>query len=209
MQITVDFDMREISLWTVTLPEKQVAKAKVRALNKAADQGKTQMVREITAEYALTAGFVRERINVKRASATAKRFVMQASVQATERKRSMNMIAFAEKVVTLAQMRKRVKAGEGGTHTLKGGGVVHKALELRFKIKRVGAKKIVKGAFLGNKGRTVFIRSGDERLPIEALQTINVAQMFNTKRVNARVVAKIKSVLPGLMNHELSYELSR
>jgi site-specific recombinase XerC len=36
-------------------------------------------------------------------------------------------------------------------------------------------------------GRTVFIRVGDERKPIAAVNTIGVAAMFNTRRINSVV----------------------
>jgi hypothetical protein len=209
VKVTVDFDMRGFDRWADGLTRERLARAQGRALNKAAEQGRTAMTREISREYAVTAAFVRQRLRIKRASTGRGPLRLEAWLQGVDPKRSANLIHFAEKSVTLAQARKRMKAGEGGTQTLKGGGQVQKALELRFKIKRSGPHKVIKGAFIGNKGRTVFIRSGDKRLPIQALQTINVPQMFNTKRVNAKVVAKIKAVLPGLMRHELKYELSR
>lgn len=52
---------------------------------------------------------------------------------------------------------------------------------MTFKIKRNGPRKLIPGAFLINDGKTVMIRVGKQRLPIKALQTINVAQMFNTR----------------------------
>jgi len=61
--------------------------------------------------------------------------------------------------------------------------------QLHFQIKRAGGKKMIKGAFIGNKGRTVFIREGRERLPIKALATIDVPQMFNARRINSIVRA--------------------
>ena len=68
-----------------------------------------------------------------------------------------------------------------------------KALEqqLGFAIKRGGGLKTIPGAFLGNKGRTIFMRTGDKRLPIKAVQVIGVSQMFSSKEISRRVMAKI------------------
>ena len=68
---------------------------------------------------------------------------------------------------------------------------------------------MIRGAFIGNKGRTVFIRTTDKRLPIQALQTIDVGQMFNQKRINARVVAAINTKFPELFARESKFFLSK
>lgn len=199
MKIEVDFDMSGVVSW-VNAMNGIGDKAKASALNKVAEQGRTMMVREIAAEFAVPASFVRDRLRVRRASAHARRFVMEATLAGTDAKRAANMIHFVEKFVTLSQHRKRIAAGEGARG---------RPLELRFKIKRLGPKKIVKGAFIGNKGRTVFIREGSGRLPIQALQTIGVPQMFNTKRINAKVVDFMRAKLPSVLEHEMAYYMSR
>ena len=76
---------------------------------------------------------------------------------------------------------------------------------MQFKIKRVGGKKVITGAFVGNNGRTVFIRTTDNRLPIKALQTIDVGQMFNTKRINAVVVRTLREKFPEVFEREARY----
>lgn len=165
------------------------SRAMVRALNTTITQGQAAMAREISRDYRLTVGQVRERLSIARAYSRGGEARFAAKLEATRRSvaRSMNLIAFAEQQVSLAQARRRMKAGEGGTHTLRRGGQVQKALELRFQIKRTGGKKMIPGAFIGNEGRTVFIREGKSRLPIRALNTIDVPQMFNTRRINEAV----------------------
>lgn len=164
-------------------------KALVRALNATVTQAKPAMAREITGTYRVRSSDVKERLTVSRAKAENGKWRFEASLAAsTARKgRSMNLIAFVARTVTLAQARKRMKAGEGGVQTLRRGGKVQKALELEFQIKRTGGKKRVPGAFVANKGRTVFIRQGKRRLPIEPKNTIDVPQMFNAKRINSVV----------------------
>lgn len=211
MRINVDFDYSEVVRWSDGFGSKVSDMAKASALNKIADKAKTRMTREIVAQFEVTSAYVRDRLQVKRASAAAQRFVMEATLAAVAPgdKRAANLIRFVERSVTMAQARKRMKAGEGGTQTLRSGGQVTKALQLRFKIKRSGPKKMIEGAFIGNKGRTVFVREGSKRLPIKALQTIDIPQMFNTKRINAVVVDMIKAELPALLERELQYYMSR
>jgi hypothetical protein len=164
-------------------------KAMVRALNTTIEQGKTQMARQISQEFRITVGKAKDRLAVHRASAKGGVLRFEATLEATRRGqgRSMNLIAFVENRTTLAQARKRMKAGEGGTQTLRSGGTIQKALQVRFQVKRSGGAKVIAGAFIGNKGRTLFIREGKERKPIRALNTIDVPNMFNAKRINAAV----------------------
>jgi hypothetical protein len=57
----------------------------------------------------------------------------------------------------------------------------------------LGDTTLKNGAFIGNKGRTVFQRTGNTRLPIKPVQVIGVGQMFNFKPINARVKKKIEA----------------
>lgn len=173
-------------------------RALVRALNAATDQGKTRMAQQISREFRVSSSDVKSRLSVARARAKgAYRFEARLEASNRGKGRSMNLIAFVEQMVTLAQARKRMKAGEGQA---KRG---NKALELRFQIKRTGGKKVIPGAFIGNKGRTVFIRKGKSRLPIKALNTIDVPQMFNTQRINKVVVDVILERFEAQFRREL------
>lgn len=151
-------------------------KAMVRALNTTVKQGEGEMARQISKEYRITSSKAIDRLGIRRAVAKGGVLRFQAVLEATNRGkgRSMNLIGFVESKVSLAQARKRAKAG-----TLN---------QLHFQIKRSGGKKVIKGAFIANNGRTVFIREGDKRLPIKSLNTIGVPQMFNTKRLNSIVI---------------------
>jgi hypothetical protein len=172
--ISIRHNFPEVAARLEQLPFEVGDKAVVRALNKTVDQGKTQMARQISQEFRITVAMAKERLSITRASAKGTlRF--SASLEASSRRkgRSMNLIHFVENKTTLAQAKRRAKAG-----TLN---------QLHFQIKRGGGKKTLKGAFIGNKGRTVFIREGKSRLPIKAVNTIGVPSMFNTKRVNSVV----------------------
>ncbi len=157
------------------LPEQIANKALVRALNKTVDQGKTEMARQISGEYRISVGEAKRRLSVQRATAKgALKFL--AILEATRRGqgRSMNLIAFVTKSkVSKASAKRQGKANLAG--------------QLQFQIKRTGGKKVIPGAFIGNKGRTVFIRQGKERKPIEAVNTIGVPSMFNARKINSVV----------------------
>ena len=158
------------------------------ALNKTIAKANTSMVREITSTYNIKAAEVRARLRVIRASKDFKKWkAILDPFAGGKRGRAMNVIKFAEKKITLAEGRRRAKSGT--------------ADQLRFQIKKAGGKKTIQGAFIGNKGRTIFERTGDARLPIKPVTTIDVPQMFNTRRINAVVVKRI--------NDELAIEFDR
>lgn len=167
-------------------------KAVAMALNKATAKGKTEMTRAITSEFNIKAGDVRPQLNVRKASAKGSKLVSQLQAFASRRKgRSLNLIHFLEKKVTLAEARRRDKRG-----TLD---------QLGFQIKKRGGAKQIKGAFIGNKGRTIFVREAGTTMSsrskysgtkhgeaVKALSTIDVPQMFNTRRINERVIRRIE-----------------
>jgi hypothetical protein len=68
---------------------------------------------------------------------------------------------------------------------------------------------VIKGAFIGNQGRTVFRRVGKERLPINAVQTIYVPQMFNTGRIKDVVVKLMREKFPVIFEREAKFYLSK
>jgi hypothetical protein len=157
--------------------------AQASILNKAADQGKTASVREISSEYAVSAKYARDRIAIKRASFRNGRLEMSVVIQAGNgRKRAANVIAFTAR------------------QTKKG---------LTVKIKRTEGRKVIKGAFIGNKGRTVFRRKGKDRLPIEPVQTIDVPGMFNARRIKTTVLEVIKARLPDIAEREIAFYVRR
>ena len=174
-----------------------VEQAQVSALNKTADGAKTRMVRAISATYKIDQRTVRERLFIARASRKGGA-TFSASLIGSG-KRSMNVIHFLEKKVTLAEGKRRRK---GGTLT-----------QLRFEIKR--GKKVTiagqfgHGAFIGNDGRTVFERRGKSRLPIEPVQTINIPGMFNSRKNIGEVQAWINENFPRIFRHELAYYMGR
>ncbi|MDX8384790.1 MAG: phage tail protein [Ghiorsea sp.] len=155
-------------------------KAMVMALNKTVAKAKTAMRRGVIAEFNVPSSFVGSKLRVFRANKHHLRAVLDPFKAGGGR--SLNVIQFLEKKITLAENRRRKKKG-----TQK---------QLRFKIKKRGAPTTIKGAFIGNKGRTVFQRTSDARLPIQAVSTVGVPSMFNTKSINQKVRSKIGRDFP-------------
>lgn len=158
------------------LPENIGNRAMVRALNKTVDQGKTEMARRISGEYRLSVAKAKERLDVRKASASGGRLRFEAILEATRRGngRSTNLIAF-------------VTGGKVSKTAAKRMGNASRAGQIQFQIKRGGGKKVIPGAFVANKGRTVFIREGKSRLPIKSINTIDIPSMFNARRINSVV----------------------
>ena len=205
MQIKISTNFPQIQRQLETMRQDIADKAVASALNKTVAQARTAMSREIRREFNISTQAVNDALRVRRATAVRARLQLEASLESrSKRGRSLNLINFLERSVSMAAARQRTKGGEGGTYQL-GNRTVRKALQLRFKIRRTGPKKVIEGAFIGNKGRTVFIREGASRLPIKALQTIDVAQMFNTQRINAKVVQLINTRFPAIFANDARF----
>lgn len=171
-------------------------RAAVSAVNKTLAKGKTRMAREISQEFNVTRTFVADRLNIAKAKFVGGKAVIAGALDGSNgRKRSANLIAFVEKSTSLAQAKKRAKAG-----TLD---------QLHFQIKRKGGRVTIPGAFIANQGRTVFVREGKARLPIKALSTIGVPQMFNTRRLNKVVANLMRDEFPRIFEHELKFYVDR
>lgn len=159
-------------------------KATARAINKATALGRTEMARAIRDEFMLTVSKARDKLQVVKAYPRKGQLAISGELFSKDpsgRRRAINLINFAAR------------------STKKG---------LTVKIKRGGPRVLLRRGFIGNKGRTAFERVGDKRLPIKPLQTIDVPQMFNTRRINQRVRARIRAALPDLIQRELRFLLN-
>lgn len=183
MQLSISTNFAEVQRRLDALQSDMRNTVLVRTVNKTMDVAKTDMSKSIRQEFNVSASYVRERLRVRKASFKAGRFSVEAElIGGNGKRRSANVIAFA------------AKQGKQG---------------VSVKIKKAGGRKVIKGAFIGNKGRTVFKRVGDARLPIEPVRTIDVPQMFTTKRVNSAVIRAIQSKLPAIFEREARFALSR
>lgn len=187
MKFTVKHNFPEVQRQLQQLHKDVAVQATTRAINRTLEQAKTRMQRAITAEFNIKASAVRESLAVKRANGKAGQFAIDGFLESpSKRGRSRNLIHFGAKQTPVGVM---------------------------VKIKRTGPRKIIRGAFIINKdnqyGGTVMVRRGKTRLPIDARQTIAVAQMFNTKRINELVVRFMQDKFPEVFAREARYYTDR
>lgn len=183
MHITIKHNFPEVQRKLDALQKDIAQKATVRAVNRTLEQAKTRMSRAIRAEFNIKAAKVNASLRVKRASYHGGVYRIEGMLESpSQRGRSINVINFDAR-----------KSARGVT----------------VKILRAGGRKEIKGAFIGNDGRTVFRRVDKARLPIVAIQTIDVQQMFNTQRINALVVRMIEDKFPEIFEREARYYTER
>ena len=195
MKLSIKTNFPDVQRKLDTLRTEIADKATARALNATIAQAKTAMSREIRQEFAVSATLVRERLKIKRATFKAGILGMSAELSAPGGRKGgrINLIRFNAK---------------------------ENRLGVSVKIKRKGGRKTVTGAFIGNKGRTVFTRVPGTRMQsrrgytkhsekITPVQTIDVPQMFNTGRIKAAVVAAMRVKFPAIFEREVAYAISQ
>lgn len=157
------------------------------AINKVAAKAVAEINRAIPQEYAVKAGDVRNAVTLRKAHAGNLEAVISVFGSARKKGRSLNMIHFLAAVQAAGRAVK--------TRGTKGNKAQLAALQkqLGFLIKKGGGLKTIDGAFLGNKGRTVFQRVGKERLPIKPVQVIGFSQMFASRKISTRITDKIRA----------------
>jgi hypothetical protein len=199
MQISIKTDFGGIQSQLKQLSIDLQRKVIPAALNKTIAKAQTTMIKEISSEFNIKQSEVRSNIRIQKANKrTANWYAVIDPYALGNRGRGLNVIRFMEKKVALSEAKRRVKSG-----TLS---------ELRFQFKKGRSGKIIKGAFIGNNGRTVFERVPGEYMrsrkgntkhsqAIKPVSMINVAQMFNTRRINAAVINRI--------NREIGIEFER
>ncbi len=189
--LSIKTDFKDVQASLNKLQRDLQGKVVSAALNKVAAKAKTQMTREIASEFNIKQSEVNARLRIIRARRDMQHWTTIldpfASGRSWARKGStLNLIRFIEKSVSLAEGRRR---GRAGTQN-----------QLRFQIKKTGGKVMLRGAFIATNKRTggtaVFARVGKSHNPIEAKQTIDIPSMFNARRINSRVVQRIQKDLP-------------
>lgn len=89
---------------------------------------------------------------------------------------------------------------------------------IRFKAKQTkkgvrakawGETKLYKGAFIGNRGRTVFARTSKKRLPIKALVGPNPAVEFNKRIVTTTFQSSVTKRFKTVFERELGFRLAK
>ena len=76
------------------------------------------------------------------------------------------------------------------------------------KVKKIGSRKLVKGAFT-NKAGAIFKRSGDSRLPIKKLYGPSPLRMLEDSSVQAELEFKAQELMATNLEHEATYILKQ
>ena len=173
------------------------------AINKVAEKARAEINRAIPQEFNVKASEVRNAIDLRKAAGNRLQAQISIFGSASRRGRSMNLIHFLA-AVQAAGRAVKVRGGKGNKRDL-----AALQAQLGFLIKKGGGLKKIQGAFVGNKGRTIFIREGKGRLPIKPLQVIGFSQMFNSKRISNRVIDKINQDLPVEVDRAIKMILER
>ena len=173
------------------------------AINKVAEKARAEINRAIPQEFAVKASEVRNAITLRKARAGNLEARIEIFGSTRKRGRSLNLIHFLAAVQAAGQS-VNVRGSRASKRSLSGLGG-----QLGFLIKRAGGLKKLEGAFVGNKGRTIFRRTGSARLPIEPLQVIGFSQMFSSRRISSRILAKINAELPVEIDRAIARELGK
>lgn len=173
------------------------------AINKVAEKARAEINRAIPQEFAVKASEVRNAITLRKARAGNPEALIEIFGSTRKRGRSLNLIHFLAAVQAAGQS-VNVRGSRASKRSLSGLGG-----QLGFLIKRAGGLKKLEGAFVGNKGRTIFRRTGSARLPIEPLQVIGFSQMFSSRRISGRILAKINADLLVEIDRAIARELGK
>lgn len=206
IKIDVQHNIREAATSLAKLKKDLQDKAVNAALNKTADKARAEMTRQVTAEFNVKAKDVRSQTQVRRANGgSSSQIAVLYAFPKRRGHRSRNVMLFDARPApgkTKKRVNVQLKSGQWITVNVPvGGGIT-------VKIKKNGPRKLIEGAFIANKGRTVFRRTGDGR-KIKAVETIDVPSMFSTWHIQDKVVRKIKADFPVELQRAVAMYLAK
>lgn len=183
--------------------EEKTKAAATMALNKTAKKAQTEINRAIRDEYVVKADEVRNSMQLRQARQGDLQAVIDIFGSKRRRGRSANMIHF------LAALQAAGVALKTRGSSLRRSDLKDIGRQLGFKVRKAGGVKTIQGAFLANRGRTVFMREGRARLPIKPVQVIGFSQMFSSKKISQRVMAKVDKDFIEELDRAIKLLLSR
>jgi len=196
MEIRIHHNISAMTKGLNDLQRREIPRATARALNRVADQAKTQASREIRKRYNVAARAVGAAIALKRASPSA----LQARLSATGK--AIKLYAFGARgkpgrPVTVEVIKGQRKVVPGAfIITTKSG---HKGVFARGKYGASG--------FQFRKRRT---RKGSKHdLPITELVSISVPRAFGAKVVIQALQKLVRDKFEGIFANELAFRLGR
>lgn len=136
---------------------KLVDKAFQRALQVASMKAKTRISRKVRATYNIKAAAVGRSVQLRKLQSEPGRLLLYTG-------RMLGLDKFSARP-------KKVRTAAG------------RRVGVTVQVKKSGGRKLVKGAFLGGKGKVIFTREGEGRLPIERKFGPSIAHMVGNKDV--------------------------
>lgn len=203
INVTVKSDIDRIVKKLAPLPKEQL-RAMRSALNRAGQSMRTKAVREVAKTYRLTQGEARATFSIG-----IKPVGDAYELSVRSRGKRFPLYKFTTKAVSIREAKRRIRAGEGGTQTLRNGGKVAKALRVQFEVTR-GKRETLRDAFIArmpNDKIGVFERSGDARLPIEQKYTLAVPEMFFKRTITTVTIDTGQQVFLERFVYELERKL--
>lgn len=180
--LSVKMDVKRLTKHLRGVQREAIPRATARALNTTARQVQSQAVKALSKKTGLKQKDIRVAMSRKKASWRN----LLSAVIATGR--AVNLIRF----VTPAKRHSRA--------FLKRDGVIAKAW---------GKKKLYKGTFIGNRGRTVFARKGKERLPIKAIHGPSIPREMARPVIDRLLKKTIRKKFPINFERDMKFYLSR
>jgi hypothetical protein len=193
IQVDIRHNIKSAAAQLAGLSKGMADTAIVRALNKTAQQGKTETVRAIKERYKIGTRVMSKSISIQRAG----RNVLQARIRVEGR--PLPMMAFnprrTPRGVSVSISGRRFVVPHAFIATMKSG---HQGV-----FARGGYKVTVQGTG-ENFGAFSF---GKQRFPIGELFTFSLPQGFNNKAVQKRVQKRINEQFPKVLAQEINYLL--
>jgi hypothetical protein len=152
-----------------------------RALQLAATKTRTRISREVRLTYNVKAGSISKKVTIKRLPGA-------------------RLLAYVSPALGLDKFGargKNVKTAHG------------KRRGVTVQVKKTGGRKLVKGGFTGGKGKVIFQRTGDSRLPIERLFGPAIAQMVSNPTVIEAALLLTGEDLAVEFNRQMEVSLGR
>lgn len=128
-----------------------------RTLNTEGTRFKTTIAKSIRKIYNVKSGDIKERVHTKSATYSRLQYIMKVDGH------RLNLSRFSP-------LEKKIKIKS------KNGRWGYTRVGVTVKVKRTGGRKLVKGGF--SHSGAIFKRAGDDRMPIDTLRTLSIAQMF-------------------------------
>lgn len=193
LRVDIRHNISAASAMLTKLSRDMGEKAVTRAINKTAQQAKTQAAREIKDKYQISTRVISRSLLIRRAS----RNMMQAVIQAEGK--PLPLIAFNVRKdargVSVQIKGRRVTVPHAFIATMKSG---HKG---------VFARGGYKGSFDRNGQQFGRFQFGRKRFPIGELFTFSVPQGFSNKAVRDAVVRRVNEQFPKVLAQEINFLL--